>query len=772
MAATQPVKKTLAEYDLQRLLSSILLSLPPRSPDEIRALLSHTPATRVQKDVTTHIEDAPDEYRAFLQKFFHSLPNPLVEAILQTIPPAFPQVNPLTGAVVGGGGSGGERGDAPTVWVVVPFQSNGRDGRIEQRNEFLRVMTGVRSHLAARGIALRVRFAEQSFTGFKRRFGQHPLAERYLPDTPGVSTPKFNRGAILNAAINTIQEGQMVFTHDVDLVPATPEFYGAYAEMINDATVLHLAGGWERYNVRGNKEFSSYLGGIAGMTPRGWREVNGYPNDFFGWGGEDDEFRRRVLSKGFSVDDKYYDPTKFQLRDLEEIKTVRDKLAIVGKKETYNLVKDELNSLHAKAGGLGRGGLREAPEITRIINYEVLSADDVAPVGGGEGESKEEEPEVRTGTAPGSAATVPWADVVSIAVLPTAYPELPTTVYRSIKREDAEKPDANASVKSIYQYGRLKDAGYNWSTGEMPTEEPTDSDYDAIRLPVTIYGPGKLPDPSSIRGWRSRLVGLRDDQGNTEAVGEDGKSRPLADFLWMDPTGAFSISYPTTADTMARIIASVSGPRARVIDATACIGGNTSYFAYYFPRVIGIEINPYRLEILHHNLQVLLPTAGDSLRRTDIDTLLTTPAEERPRVAVMDGDSRELLTRNFSVADLQRFDSLGEVLFLDPPWGGPNYMYLPRPLKLEMITRDEGGVSAADFLKPIVSRIFLERALLPAGKGVLSSVNTIAMKVPGEYDIEGLRKMIGSRGSVADPVLIPDETGRNRVFLIIVKLNE
>jgi len=533
----------------------------------------------------------------------------------------------------------------------------------------------------------------------------------------------------------------------VDLVPSTPTSYDAYAELIDDTTVLHLAGGWERYNVKGTAGFTSYLGGVAGMTPRGWREVNGYPNDFFGWGGEDDEFRRRVLSKGFSVNDAYYDPAKFQLRDLEEIKTVKDKLAIVGKKDTYNLVKDELNSLHAKAGGLGRGGLKEAPAITRVINYEVLSM--------GEGDTQE-----------------PWADVVSIAVLPTAYSELPPTVYRSIKREDAEKPGANASVKSIYQYGRLKDAGYNWSTGEMPTEEPADNDYDAIRLPVTIYGPGKLTDPSSIKGWRSRLVGLRDDQGNTEAVGEDGKSRPLAEFLWMDPTGAFSISYPTTADTMARMIASVTGPHARVIDATACIGGNTSYFAYYFPRVTGIEINPYRLEILHHNLQVLLPTAGDSLRRTDIDTLLTTPAEERPRVAVMDGDSRELLTQNFSVADLTRFDALGEVLFLDPPWGGPNYMYLPRPLKLEMITRDEGGVSAADFLKPIVSRILLERAVLPPGKGVLSAVNTIAMKVPGEYDIEGLRKMIGSRGSVADPVLIPDETGRNRVFLIIARLNE
>lgn len=730
-ATTEPDKMStdrlsVIEYDLGRILKSSLLNLPPMTTEKLNSILK---PLSLEISNVHHYTDIKDELQSFVQSYIHTLPNPLVTSIMELFD-KLELPNPVTG----------KRASRSIVWVVVPFQSTGEDGRNEQREEFIKIMTEVHNYLLEKhGIELRIRFAEQAFTGFERTIGQHPLVEKSMPSVEGVSTPKFNRGALLNAVIDTITYGQLIITHDVDLVPDSPESFDAYVKDIDDSTVLHLAGGWERYNTENRGEFTTYLGGIAGMTPTGWKRVNGYPNDFFGWGGEDDELRRRVINMKMTVDDTYYNPDLFKIRDLENIKTVKDKLAIIGKKDTYNIVKDELNRIHASKGELGNGGLNEVKEITRIISYDIH-------------------------------AEHSWIDFMTIAILPSSYPDLPKSTYSFITSEQASSPTANQSIVSLYQYGLLKDAGYNWNTGESSMEEP-DTDYDSIRLPVTIYGPGKLSDPKSISGWRKRLKGLRDDRGNRERIDTDGKSKPLSHYLWMDPTGAFSISYPTTADTMARMIASVAGRNAGIIDMTACIGGNTAYFAYYFPQVTAIEINPYRTEILNHNLRTLLPSYGDELQQISMSDLISLPLSKRPKVSIMDGDSREMLIADLPIHKLVDTDPLGQVLFLDPPWGGPNYLFLPRPLQLEMITRDDGGVSAANFLKPIVERIHMERTLLPKGKGILSGVKYIAMKVPNEYDIEGLRLMLKPFGGTAsEPIVIPDETKLNKVNLIMMFL--
>jgi hypothetical protein len=48
-----------------------------------------------------------------------------------------------------------------------------------------------------------------------------------------------------------------------------------------------------------------YTGGVVSMSPQHWHAVNGFPNNFFGWGGEDDDLMQRLnqnnLGKGVTT---------------------------------------------------------------------------------------------------------------------------------------------------------------------------------------------------------------------------------------------------------------------------------------------------------------------------------------------------------------------------------------------------------------------------------------------------------------------------------------
>lgn len=97
----------------------------------------------------------------------------------------------------------------------------------------------------------------------------------------------FNRGALLNVGFKVCRpsEYDMVMFHDIDLLPS--EELSAYYRYAGQ-TVVHIGGAFKRYNI------DSYMGGVVLMSAKTFVEVNGYPTKFWGWGGEDDEFRIRL----------------------------------------------------------------------------------------------------------------------------------------------------------------------------------------------------------------------------------------------------------------------------------------------------------------------------------------------------------------------------------------------------------------------------------------------------------------------------------------------
>lgn len=149
---------------------------------------------------------------------------------------------------------------------------------------------------------------------------------------------KFNRGALLNIGfVEASKKGYNVFIfHDVDLLPgdSIAPYY-----VKNPEIPIHIARCWDRYK---GKE---YLGGIISISGKNYTDLNGYPNNYWGWGGEDDELRRRVNEVKLEIENPEEDDC--EIIDLEGM-DLEEKLQLLRENQTWkNMKKDELKKEHS-----------------------------------------------------------------------------------------------------------------------------------------------------------------------------------------------------------------------------------------------------------------------------------------------------------------------------------------------------------------------------------------------------------------------------------------
>eukprot|EP00903_Cladosiphon_okamuranus_P006996 g6807.t1 len=100
---------------------------------------------------------------------------------------------------------------------------------------------------------------------------------------------KFNRGKLLNIGFDLArQEGCAAFLfHDVDLLPS--DKLGRWYSEVPERPV-HVAKVWKQYSNN-----PKYFGGVVAFNQADFEAINGFPNTFWGWGGEDDEMYSRIV---------------------------------------------------------------------------------------------------------------------------------------------------------------------------------------------------------------------------------------------------------------------------------------------------------------------------------------------------------------------------------------------------------------------------------------------------------------------------------------------
>lgn len=104
----------------------------------------------------------------------------------------------------------------------------------------------------------------------------------------------FNRGKLINAGYITFKNEFNYFTaHDVDLIPEKRIDY-SYSPI-----PCHLSAEVQHLNYF--LPYETYFGGVTLMPNHLFEKVNGFPNDYWGWGGEDDQLRKRFVDMNIDV---------------------------------------------------------------------------------------------------------------------------------------------------------------------------------------------------------------------------------------------------------------------------------------------------------------------------------------------------------------------------------------------------------------------------------------------------------------------------------------
>ncbi|XP_065098098.1 beta-1,4-galactosyltransferase 1 [Paramisgurnus dabryanus] len=107
----------------------------------------------------------------------------------------------------------------------------------------------------------------------------------------------FNRAKLLNIgyaeALKEYDYDCFVFS-DVDLIPMDDRnIYKCFSQP------RHLSVSMDKFGFR--LPYTQYFGGVSSLSKTQYLKINGFPNNYWGWGGEDDDIFNRISSKGMSI---------------------------------------------------------------------------------------------------------------------------------------------------------------------------------------------------------------------------------------------------------------------------------------------------------------------------------------------------------------------------------------------------------------------------------------------------------------------------------------
>ncbi|KAM9833716.1 beta-1,4-galactosyltransferase 1 [Syngnathus typhle] len=156
----------------------------------------------------------------------------------------------------------------------------------------------------------------------------------------------FNRAKLLNVgyaeAMKEYDYDCFVFS-DVDLIPMDDRnIYKCFSQP------RHLSVSMDKFGFR--LPYNQYFGGVSSMMKEQYLRINGFPNNYWGWGGEDDDIYNRLASKGMTISRPSGDVGKCRMirheRDKQNEPNPQRFDRIAHTRETMN--KDGIKSLSYK----------------------------------------------------------------------------------------------------------------------------------------------------------------------------------------------------------------------------------------------------------------------------------------------------------------------------------------------------------------------------------------------------------------------------------------
>uniref|UniRef100_UPI00398F41C9 beta-1,4-galactosyltransferase 3-like n=1 Tax=Pristiophorus japonicus TaxID=55135 RepID=UPI00398F41C9 len=131
----------------------------------------------------------------------------------------------------------------------------------------------------------------------------HPFLQRqqlqyglYIIHQAGNET--FNRAKLLNVGVKEAMKDEdwdCLFLHDIDLIPEND--HNTYTCDPNHPKHVSIAMNKFGYRL----PYNTYFGGVSAMTPEQYLQMNGFPNEYWGWGGEDDDIASRLYLAGMRI---------------------------------------------------------------------------------------------------------------------------------------------------------------------------------------------------------------------------------------------------------------------------------------------------------------------------------------------------------------------------------------------------------------------------------------------------------------------------------------
>ena len=193
-----------------------------------------------------------------------------------------------------------------------------------------------------------------------------PLLQKHMPNSKVVvieqdwNNKLFNRGCLLNIGVKEYQNKTIhCITQDVDINPFEKTILKYYVDPIPDNSIKGIY-----------TSVCNTLGGIIKMQSKTFFDINGFPNNIWGWGEEDKALQNRAEFKKINIKKNILNNSPYQKEYFLRFNDVDDRVPHAGagmyniKMSNEQLLASGLNNLQYKI--LERKNINNYVEIIKV----------------------------------------------------------------------------------------------------------------------------------------------------------------------------------------------------------------------------------------------------------------------------------------------------------------------------------------------------------------------------------------------------------------------